>query len=186
LHEIPGCHHARVAPDFNPPFFRTFVRPAGLALCLLPPPSPISDPAGADAALREISRALRRICLLQETGRDEEASQLEPVLLDPLVQSFREFHGADSLPEEQIRALRASEHERAGDAVALGELLAPLLLEQLRRAPDPLRSHHASSTPRPTSDLPRRPAIAPDIADLLDGMLAQENEQPARRPRLRP
>jgi hypothetical protein len=120
LHEIPGCHHARVAPDFNPPFFRTFVRPAGLALCLLPPPSPISDPAGADAALREISRALRRICLLQETGRDEEASQLEPVLLDPLVQSFREFHGADSLPEEQIRALRASEHERAGDAVALG------------------------------------------------------------------
>jgi hypothetical protein len=145
----------------------------------------MSDAAGIDAALRVIARALRRICLLQETGRNEEAAQLEPVLLDPLIQSFRDSHGADSLPEERLRSLRACERERAGDAAALGELLAPLLLEQLRRPPDSLRSLPAAFPLRPASIVSPSPATAPEIADLLDGMLAQESDRSARRPRHR-
>jgi hypothetical protein len=143
----------------------------------------MSEPAGTGAALRAIARALRQICLLEETGRSEEAMRLEPALLDPLIQSFRDSHGADSLPEERLQHLRACERERAGDAAALGELLVPLLVEQLRRPPEAPRSPPVASPSHPSVDLPRPPVTAPGIADLLDGMLAQEDGRSARRPR---
>jgi len=145
----------------------------------------MSEPAGTDAALREISRALRQICLLQETGREEEAAQLEPVLLESLIQSFRSRHGENSLPEEQVSRMRACERERAGDAAALGELLAPLLLEQLGRRPDPPWTPPAPPSPAGASPARRPTATAPAVADLLDGMLAQDHVPAPRRPHLR-
>jgi hypothetical protein len=144
---------------------------------------PMTGSAGSDAALLTIAKALRQICLFQETGRNEEASQLESVLLDPLIRSFRASHGADSLPEAQLGSLRASERKRVSDAAALGELLAPLLLEQLRRPPESLRSPPPASSRPPTSPRPGSPANIPGIADLLDGMLAQDGDRPAPRPR---
>jgi hypothetical protein len=142
----------------------------------------MSDPAGTDEALREISRTMRQICLLHEMGRNDEAAQREFVALDPLIQTFRNLHGADALPDGQIRSLWAFERERAENSAALSELLVPLLLEQLRRPLDSLQSSLVHSPIIPASIVHRPTAASPEIADLLDGMLAQESDRPARRP----
>ncbi|MFA5058336.1 MAG: hypothetical protein WC485_09505 [Opitutaceae bacterium] len=145
---------------------------------------PSRNPIGIDTALREITRAIRQICLLQETGREEEAGRLETTMLAPLIETCRGTHGAAALPDERLRNILTSERERAGDAAALGELLLPLLLEHLDRPPAPDRTGRTAGA---AIDLPPtqrpRPAGPPQIADLLDGMLAQERPHPARRPR---
>jgi hypothetical protein len=127
---------------------------------------------------------MRQICLLQETGRDDEASRLEPVLLHPLIKTFRETHGIDALPDDRLQSLLVCEQERVGDAAALGELLIPLLMEHLRAAPEAARpDRSAAIQSRPSGPPARRSSTAPDIADLLDGMLAQEPDRHAIRGR---
>jgi hypothetical protein len=144
----------------------------------------IQDTAGVGAALREITRAIRQICLLQEIDQQDEASKLETKLLTPLINAYRDAHGAEALPDARIREIAVSEHKRASDAAALGELLAPLLAEYFavptgvaRASRQPAALDGAESARR------RRPIVAPEIADLLDGMLAQEQPRPSTRPR---
>jgi hypothetical protein len=141
---------------------------------------PTNDPPDAGPQLREIARVTRRICLLAETDRDAEASRLAVTVLDPLIRTYREVHGAESLPDERLREIQSLEQERARDAAALGELLVPLLaghLEGLRQETDQTTRQRAAQTGAAATRR-HRPATAPDIADLLDGMLTQEDTQP--------
>lgn len=135
-------------------------------------------------ALREITRAMRQICLLQETGRNDEAARLEPMLLDPLIKSFRDTHGVGALPDDRVESLLVCERERVGDAAALGELLIPLLMEHLRATPGVGPPERPAATQPVRSRIPPRPPTAsPEIADLLDGMLAQELPQSSAKAR---
>ena len=168
------------SPGSAPPFFRTLDQREGLSFL----PLPNLNINGANLALREITRAMRQICLLQETGRNDEASRLGPMLLDPLIKTFRDAHGIGALPDDRLQNLLVCEQERVGNAAALGELLIPLLMERLRAAPEVIRPERSpASQSRPTGTPPRCPSAAPDIADLLDGMLAQEPARPAARAR---
>ncbi len=124
--------------------------------------------------MREIARVIRKICLLSETDRDAEAARVASTVLDPLIAAFREAHGAEALPDERLREIRTAERERAMDAAALGELLAPLLAEQLEHLS---RGPGAAGRRREPS---RSATSAPEIADLLDGMLRQQDAEPAR------
>ena len=181
-----GCLGAamRRSRGSAPPFFRTLEEREGLSTSLSLHPLPNLDINGANLALREITRAMRQICLLQETGRNDEASSLGPMLLDPLIKTFRDAHGIGALPDDRLQNLLVCEQERVGNAAALGELLIPLLMERLRAAPEVIRPERSpASQSRPTGTPPRCPSAAPDIADLLDGMLAQEPARPAARAR---
>ncbi|MDD2764240.1 MAG: hypothetical protein PHE83_09740 [Opitutaceae bacterium] len=121
---------------------------------------PTQDPTGIDTALREITRAVRQICLLQETGRDEEAGRLETTMLAPLIENCRGIHGAAALPDERLWSIRTSERERAGDAAALGELLVPLLLEHLDR---PTTARTGRPVPPPARRLATVPGRPPRL-----------------------
>ena len=168
------------SPGSAPPFFRTLDQRE----CLSFLPLPNLNINGANLALREITRAMRQICLLQETGRNDEASRLGPILLDPLIKTFRDAHGIGALPDDRLQNLLVCEQERVGNAAALGELLIPMLMEHLQTTPEanpPERS--LASHSRPPGNSPRRTSAAPDIADLLDGMLAQEPARPVARAR---
>jgi len=135
--------------------------------------------------MREITRVVRQICLLAEIDRESEASRVTSAILDPLVDRYREAHGPDSLPDERLREIRVHEQERARNAAALGEMLFPLLAEHLAalsRAAG--RAEAAPAAPAPAAGTGRsRPPLSPGIADLLDGMLAQEGSRPPVRPR---
>jgi hypothetical protein len=138
------------------------------------------DSTGAGSQLREITRVVRRICLLAETDRGAEASRVAVAELDPLVGTYREAHGPDSLPDERIREIQTHELERARDAAALSEILAPLLtahFERLREAT--ARTGRVRTAPAGLESAPRdRVPSPPEIADLLDGMLAQDDSRP--------
>lgn len=77
----------------------------------------------------------------------------------------------------------AEEAQRVSSACILAELLAPLIAEQLRDGVAPASRVSAvvsrpTDKPAPVEPLPRRealPAGVPGIADLIDGMLSQEN-----------
>ncbi len=135
--------------------------------------------------MRAITRVVRQICLLAENDREGEASRVTAAVLEPLIGKYREAHGAGALPDERIREIQSHEQERARDAAALGEMLFPLLaehLDALRRAPAP--PGPAPSAQGGAAGSARiRPSISPEIADLLDGMLAQDDSRPPSRPR---
>jgi len=164
-------------------FFRTIFLRDGLAWGTLLLPLLNHDTAGDGTALRDITRAIRRICLLQEVDRQDEASGLETELLAPLVNAYRDAHGPNALPDERLRDIVRTEQERVGDAAALNELLAPLLAEFLDRPAGAVRSGRTLATETSPLSTGRRPAATPEIADLLDGMLAQEKPRPSAPPR---
>jgi len=135
--------------------------------------------------MREIMRVMRRICLLAEIDRADEASRVAVAVLDPLISAYREAHGAESLPDERLREIQSHEQERASNAAALGEMLFPLLAEHIDGLrPTSGRAGHTHPGPEGPAEGPRRrPAASPEIADLLDGILAQEGSRPPSRPR---
>jgi hypothetical protein len=143
----------------------------------------IIDRAQPDPALREITRAIRRICLLQETGRESEAAEFQPNVLQPLLDRFREARGDESLPPGRVDELFAGERARIEDAAALGEVLAPLLLARLDSrtlaAPVGLSGPENHAPAKPS----RRPPTGSnaEIADFLDDMIAQGVRESAAR-----
>ncbi len=104
-------------------------------------------------------------------------------VLDPLVSAYRGAHGHGALTDARMGDIENAERQRARDAAALGELLAPLLVEKLEAAIH--RSAPAGPTPEtaapPDGRRPSTPASAPEIADLLDGMLRQRDDAAPRR-----
>lgn len=144
-------------------------------------------------------RIYRRVCLLRATGKIEEASALENAELSHALIAARDASKAGGEEAEVL----AQEAERVTSACLLAELLAPLLAEKLQqasaaasaasvsvteaaareaqpRAAAPSRPRRASA---PSQEAANTPAInVPGIADLIDGMLSQQQASfaPAR------
>ena len=121
-----------------------------------------------------MGRIYRRICLLRSEGRGPEAQRIEDTELAAAAAQAR--GDTDSGPEsdERMKALLAGERERVAAAVALAEVLAPMLSERLA-ALAPARA--AAETPGR-----ERPGASPSgeargIADFIDEMLAQERAE---------
>jgi len=129
---------------------------------------------------RELLRTLRRICLWRELERDASAVAAEQRRLDDLVAAL-------PLPAGHLATLRRTEQDRAASAAALSEILAPLLVERLELAAAALTAGRPiRATPGPVPARRSRPALPLPIADLIDGMLAQEAEANPRPPGPRP
>ncbi len=140
-------------------------------------PPPTSDSLG------EITRQIRRICLLHEQQKPGEAELAERELA-ALVEKFRAQFGAASLSPATVEKLRVDERRRAADAHALCELLLPQLVSRLsesgaggsRRVQDARVPVEAAQPTRETA-----PSGTPAIPDLLDAMLALEQRGARRR-----
>lgn len=137
------------------------------------PSSSLSLPVRADASrLAGITRLLRRICLLLDQGRSQEAARLQQEELAAAVRDFRTSNPPDALPDDVLQAMFVREEQRMAEAAALAELLIPRLGGgfAVSAAVAPVR------VPRPAAVAP---AGAPAIADLLDAMLAAERRATA-------
>jgi hypothetical protein len=133
-----------------------------------------------EAVPREIVRTLRRICLWHELERDVGDVAAEQRRLEEQVAAYRAIGGAQALPTERMDALRRLEEDRAATAAALGEMLGPLLTERLAAAAaGPGAGHRARPGLEPALSRRERPASPLPIADLIDGMLAQEERPTA-------
>ncbi len=119
-------------------------------------------------------RLLRRTCVLREQGDGIAAERLLEGEVTKAVQEFRDVHGAEALPEQELLDLLAAEERRVAEAAILCELLLPRLLGAISAArPDAVTrpvTRPLSSGPRPAAV----PAGSPAISDLLDAMLAAE------------
>ncbi len=117
----------------------------------------------------EIARLYRTVCLLRARGRVHEAAQLETgELTDALEIARRSETDADL--DVRLSTLFATEEERVATAVAIAEVLTPLLAERLQ-----LRETASERDPvRPP--LATRPnGTMPNIADFIDQMLERES-----------
>ncbi len=115
----------------------------------------------------------RRVCLLRCSGRTAEAANLESGELARALRQIASPAGETAAFVTYRDGLFELETERVRHAHAVAELLAPLLLERLGRAPDAARSHR----PPPAPSVARGPV---DIADMIDTMLAQQPELSGR------
>jgi len=120
-----------------------------------------------------VAAIYRRVCLLRYSGRAAEAARLESGDLARTLRQVAAPAGETAAFVTYRDGLFALETERMRHAHAVAELLAPLLLERLGRAPDATRSHH----PPPTPPAVRGPV---NIADMIDTMLAQQPELTGR------
>ncbi len=131
--------------------------------------------------MRELMRAMRDFFLAEERGAEATIVAEQKRRVETLVAAYRAEHGMEALGDEALRGLLHHEQERVIAAVVLGEVLAPILLERIGHLQSfrPAEAHQPSARPGPHRSPPRREA-APAIADLIDGMLLQE-EAPAPR-----
>lgn len=113
---------------------------------------------------------------MREQGDNPAALRRAEDELRERVRDHRLRNGADSLPEDRLQTLFAGEATRVADATILAELLGPMLAG---RAVAPA----GFGTDRENARAERRPAAgpAPEIADLLDDMLAAERRGGGRR-----
>lgn len=127
----------------------------------------------------------RRICLLRATGRAAEAARLQSADLSRAL-ARTGSQAADPAVASRLSALFAAAEERVSDALALAEILGPLLVDQLSSALSALRSASPASAPAfsvatpPVA--PPRPIASgpvPGIADFIEEMLARERPSPA-------
>lgn len=115
----------------------------------------------------------RRVCLLRCSGRSAEAAKLESGDLALALRQIAAPTGETAAFVTYRDGIFELETERVRHAQAVAELLAPLLLERLGRAPDTARSHR----PSPAPSVVRGPV---DIAAMIDTMLAQQPELTGR------
>ena len=120
----------------------------------------------------EVRAVCRRICLLRAQGRAAEAARIGEAELGAAAARAGAAAGGGADPLERCRRLLAEEAERVDLAVALAELLAPMLALRLRGA-EPARAAAAAPAPRRTR------AEAPGVADLIEEMLARERASAA-------
>jgi len=113
----------------------------------------------------------RRICFLRSEGSAAEAQFIEQNEFSRLVEQARETCKSAADADLIMGDLLRGEEARVADAIALAEVLVPLLSRQL--------SHMAPSSRAPASAPAPRPRQAGrddnrGIADFIDDMLAQE------------
>lgn len=130
-------------------------------------------------------RIYRHACLLRARGHGDEADEIEGTELDHAIAHARE--AADAVNEDK---LLADEAERVAQACVMAELIAPLVVDRLRAEISTLAKSAtsfpapaappAASNPRPAPAPATPPANgAPHIADLIEGMLAQQRPRTA-------
>jgi hypothetical protein len=119
----------------------------------------------------EIGRIYRRICVLRLNGRAAEAGRLHDGEFSAAVEAWRAKNADDPDFSAQLEAQLDAEEERAAEAVALAELLLPLLSDQLGRAPA------AAVRPAAAPARPAGPRATPGIADFIDEMLAHDRAE---------
>lgn len=124
-----------------------------------------------------------------------ERGQLSTTAADEALQlalaTIRDHHGGESVRDDEFREVLAEEEKRVADAAVLAELIVARL-----PAPSPAGAAPAPSIPAawpvPTTERtrgepvppptfsPATPGHLPDIADMIDGMIAQERSSPRR------
>lgn len=121
-------------------------------------------------------------------GQSDLAAEIEHDELSRALATAR-LSAPDAVDEA---ALFARELERVETAVLTAELLAPLLAEQLRPIIEQAREREATAhpsarpdfsrhSPPPSASTPRSSDSPPQIADLIEGMLAQQRPPAASR-----
>jgi len=123
---------------------------------------------------REVGQIYRRVCWLHSQSRDAEAQLMRETQLATAVAAARASPIAPAT-DAQLQAVLDQEADRVATAVALVELLTPILNASppfAGRAP-PVRAAAA------VRDRPPRPSDSPtpSVADFIDDMLAQESSR---------
>lgn len=111
----------------------------------------------------------RRVCLLRCSGRTADAARLESDDLARALRLIAAPTGETTAFVTYRDGIFELESERVRQAHAVAELLAPLLLEHLGRAPDTAGNARSA----PSKPIVRGPV---DIADMIDTMLNQQTE----------
>lgn len=111
--------------------------------------------------------------MLRATGRPSEADAIEAT---ELVVAKEQMRGApedfESWDEHLLR-IREAEEARIADAVALAELLAPLLSQRLQLGAAPVAQRPVAPSAAVLIRPARTPAAQRGIADFIDDMIAQ-------------
>lgn len=129
-----------------------------------------------NSAAEKLRQLYRRICLLRGTERNAEAARLEAAEL-PAALAATHAAGTD---DATIATLFRAEQARIADLRDLAEMLAPILAKTLNAAVGVASTSAASlassvSRRTPVARVPLSASAVPSVADLIDGMLAQEH-----------
>ena len=133
-----------------------------------------SQRPGEPGRLADLSRLVRRICLLREQGDPAGAERLETNDLAPAVEEFRRRHGVEALRQADLVALFADEARRVADALLTAEIMINHLAERWAPLPGVVRAASVPPASAAARSAPAAPAGPPAITDLLDAMLAAE------------
>lgn len=141
-------------------------------------PEPASNFSIPSNAWNDVARICRRVWVLREHGRHDEAELLRQGELAFCVAAARMPADSDADVAIRLEAIMAHEAERVASAAVLAELLLPILTQQLS-APAVLvaPASPAAIPAAPKLNAPQAPAQRPaaSIADFIDMMIAQEN-----------
>jgi hypothetical protein len=130
----------------------------------------------------EAVRIFRRIALLRASGRGAEAEAIAEQELPAALETARASEPSAEAADRRQATLYSLEEERMIQAASTAELLAPMLVERLRGIPPFPPGGHPDHAGRPAAsqDGPapgrgaRTASKPPEIADMIDGMLAIE------------
>jgi hypothetical protein len=149
-------------------------------------PPPHSFLSTQPSPWREARVLYRRICVLEATGKQNEADTLRAQQLVPAIEALR---GTPAVGEDQLEAMFAAEEERVATAHTLAEILLPLLTEKISASAATAYRPASQSPNADYASLPTNPAAAPSIdsvrdraaspllpgiADFIDEMLMQD------------
>ena len=138
-----------------------------------------ADPAASTAETDRVVRLIRRICLLREQGRREEAGRIEATELVAALKNAPAAAGFAEAVPGRLEKLYAAETDRAADAVVLSELIVAQLRLHFPGAP-PGPAAAADASPPAFIRAPSPPGGSPAIPDLLDAMLAHDRAAAGR------
>jgi len=124
----------------------------------------------------ELARLCRQICLAREQGTMSPVTAEDEFLL--ALTTVRATYGQASINETDLKEIVATEESRVADAAVIAELIATRMagrqLEPAAQTRTPAREDTPSPRPLPVPAA-ASPSTSPfSIADLIDGMLAQE------------
>jgi hypothetical protein len=131
----------------------------------------------------EVTQIYRRVCVLRAQGRGGDAAQLYAGKFSEALDVIEQFAGAGPDTEARLQSLLAAEDERVASASVVAELVTPLIADRLREifpgtsSPSAPRNESVEK-PAASSPASQAPGSAPSIADLIEGMLAQERAAP--------
>ena len=129
----------------------------------------------------DVAAIYRRICLLRCRGESMEAARLTDHELPRALAKITPVEGETAAFITYRDGLFQLEEERVHDALAVAELLAPLLLDRMAANPSTASSGTAG---RVFPDRSPSPVVSQpvDIADMIDCVLAQQRSVNRGRP----